>query len=83
MGINEVTKFLEATAAAGALRGSTSDRIGAKGKACPPPAFAMVLICKDVRPARLVEHLQALVRLTGERGGVQGCVILGVSRVRY
>ncbi|CAM9942507.1 unnamed protein product [Ectocarpus sp. 12 AP-2014] len=121
MGINEVTKFLEATAAAAAAaappktpsstsRGGSINRQGipkASGKcdsaqagagagagsgaraslnATAPPHTppAIVLICRDVRPARLVEHVHALVALTAtpclvlsepssSLGGVFGC----------
>ncbi|CAM9515231.1 unnamed protein product [Pylaiella littoralis] len=109
LGINEVTRFLEAIAAAAAATvpepssfsscggapprgkdgessknktarqgegGGDGDRPGAAGGKRPacsphptsspvPPAAAIVLICRDVRPARLVEHVHALVALTG------------------
>lgn len=103
MGINEVTKFLEATAAAAAAAGpppripSSTSRGGSISRQDSPKASgecdsaqagtgagagareslvapapphtppAIVLICRDVRPTRLVEHVHALVALTGER----------------
>lgn len=99
MGINEVTKYLEATAAkkiserfgsnnptgsdyvvgsgspnvpAGSASdsalGSKSDSgfsVSASGPAPDIVRSAIVLICRDVRPARLVEHLHSLVVFTG------------------
>lgn len=79
MGINEVTKFLEAAAATAATPSTTS--AGAKVKkrndktgknegvlddlsGTASPTTAVVLVCSDVRPARLVEHLYALAALT-------------------
>lgn len=73
MGINEVTKFLEATATPSGLNDSSSTTTstsqnggGGGGSGGGGGAGAIVIISGDVRPARLVEHLHALVALTGE-----------------
>lgn len=67
MGINEVTKYLEATATSalvatkhGLGENASSGSISGSGR-------AIVLICRDVRPASLLEHLHVLVALTGAR----------------
>ncbi|CAM9224508.1 unnamed protein product [Sphacelaria rigidula] len=94
MGINEVTKYLEAAAAEQVSKNAQADpeKSGASGSALGSDSLcrsdsasgnsvdpkvadaastpgsrscAIVLICRDVRPARLVEHLHSLVALTG------------------
>ena len=73
MGINEVTKFLETTAASSGSNdcSNTSSRNdggggGSGGSGGSGGGEAIVIISGDVRPTRLVEHLHALVALTGE-----------------
>lgn len=84
MGTNEVTKFLENTAAKAIAigdddrqrchkplaHGSDSncggDDTGDKKKCISDRSSrGVVLICRDVRPARLVEHLHHLTAFTG------------------
>eukprot|EP00904_Undaria_pinnatifida_P007602 jgi/Undpi1/3972/HiC_scaffold_16.g07340.m1 len=72
MGINEVTKFLETTAASSGSNdcSNTSSRNdggggGSGGSGGSGGGEAIVIISGDVRPTRLVEHLHALVALTG------------------
>jgi len=81
LGINEVTKFLEATAAVAASCKHESCRKAPLGRGkragggeggggtpfpTPRPPSAIVLVCRDVRPATLVGHVHALVALTGK-----------------
>ncbi|CAM9831122.1 unnamed protein product, partial [Hapterophycus canaliculatus] len=84
LGINEVTKFLEGTAAAAAAPAAAAPSSAKKPPSSSTAPAAIVLVCRDVRPPRLVEHLHALVALTstphlvlsapsGSLGRIFGC----------
>lgn len=105
MGINEVTKYLEAAAAEQVSKNAQADpeKSGASGSALGSDSLcrsdsasgnsvdpkvadaastpgsrscAIVLICRDVRPARLVEHLHSLVALTGGCAMCRRCTLM-------
>lgn len=71
VGINEVTRSLEALAGAAARSPSQQpskepSRAGSKGNAVCP-SKAIVLVSRDVRPPTLTQHVHELAALTGGR----------------
>lgn len=67
MGINEVTRYLEAIATAQGLNLSKAkERREIKGSTSRPrPGKAIFLFCNDVQPPRIKDHLHVLAAVTG------------------